>query len=134
MVARRPLISDVVGHAYNAAFADPRFPPLTEAEVAEMDISVSILSTPRPIKFDDEAHLLHQMRPDQDGLILQDGEKRGLFLPSVWESLPDSRAFLSGLKRKAGLPSDHWADTLRIFRYSTESFGGRLQHMPKSTQ
>ena len=34
---------------------------------------------------------------------------------------PEPRAFLRELKRKAGLPADHWSDTLRAHRYTVES-------------
>lgn len=123
VIAHRPLLADVAENAYRAAFSDSRFPPLTLAELDRIDVSVSILSTPRPLTFDDEAHLVRQMRPDQDGLILEDAGRRGLFLPSVWSSIPRSEAFISNLKVKAGLPSDHWSDTIKVNRYTTESFG-----------
>jgi hypothetical protein len=75
--------------------------------------------------FRDEPDLLRQLRPAVDGLILEDGSARGTFLPAVWESLPEPRQFLNELKRKAGLPANHWSETLKVSRYQTESFGGR---------
>ena len=66
--------------------------------------------------------LVKQIRPGTDGLILEDGFNRGTFLPSVWESLSDPREFLNHLKQKAGLPSNHWSDTLKIKRYTVEEF------------
>jgi len=123
VIAHRPLLTDVVDNAWKAAFGDRRFPPLTADELDRIEISVSILSTPRPIAFTDEADLIGRLRPDVDGLILQEGDRRGLFLPSVWSGLPRAEAFLAHLKRKAGLPADHWSDTLKVSRYTTESFG-----------
>ena len=64
-----------------------------------------------------------QIRPGEDGLILQDGPNRGTFLPSVWESLPDPVQFLTHLKHKAGLAANHWSDRVEVYRYRTESFG-----------
>ena len=75
------------------------------------------------MSFTSEADLLTQIRPAIDGLILTDGQARGTFLPSVWESLPQARDFLNQLKRKAGLPTSHWSDRVRVARYTTESFG-----------
>jgi AmmeMemoRadiSam system protein A len=121
--AMQPLIRDVADNAYAAAFEDPRFPPLTRAELIGLDVHISVLSPPEPMTFTSEADLLAQIRPGIDGLILSDGHARGTFLPSVWESLPDPRDFLSHLKRKAGLPADHWSDRVRVARYTTESFG-----------
>jgi hypothetical protein len=124
VVAHRHLLSDVAENAYKAAFSDPRFPPLTMAELDRIEVSVSILSTPRPLTFSDESDLVRQVRPDQDGLILDDLGRRGLFLPSVWSSIPHAETFIRHLKQKAGLPSDHWSDTIKVTRYTTESFGG----------
>ena len=61
--------------------------------------------------------------PGRDGLVLSEGDRRGVFLPMVWDSLPEPRDFLAALKQKAGLPRDHWSDTLRIERFCAESFG-----------
>ena len=115
---------DVAANAYKAGFDDPRFGPMTAAELAETDLGISVLSTPRPIRFADEADLLRQIRPDRDGLILEDGDRRGVFLPSVWERFPDARQFVDQLKRKADVASDCWSDSLRVFRFTAESFGG----------
>lgn len=124
VIAHRQLLADVAENAYKAAFSDPRFPPLKLEELDRIDVSVSILSTPRPMAFGDEADLVRQIRPDQDGLILEDAGRRGLFLPSVWSGIPRAEDFIGHLKQKAGLPSDHWSDTIKVNRYSTESFGG----------
>jgi AMMECR1 domain-containing protein len=55
-------------------------------------------------------------------LILQEGYRRGTFLPSVWEQLPDPNQFLRHLKQKAGLPADYWSNKLKAYRYNTETF------------
>lgn len=116
------LVSDVGEHARAAAFSDPRFPPVTFDELADIVISISVLGKPRVISFKDEDHLIEQLRPAEDGLILQEGAHRGTFLPSVWESLPQPRQFLQQLKRKAGLAPDYWSDSLEVSRYRTQSF------------
>lgn len=118
--ARRPLVEDIAGNAYSAAFSDPRFSPLTESEFPRLEIHVSILGPAEPMLFTSEQDLLRQIRPGKDGLILEDQGKRGTFLPSVWESLPTAQMFLDHLRIKAGLPSDYWSDTLRVYRYTTE--------------
>ena len=73
------------------------------------------------MSFGSEEDLIRQMRRGIDGLILEDGMRRGTFLPSVWVSLPEPREFLRHLKQKAGLPPDYWSDTIKIQRYITES-------------
>ena len=120
--AHRPLAEDILENAVRAAFKDPRFSPVTEAELRECEIEVAILSRPAPMVFRDQQDLLGQLRPGRDGLILADGPNRGTFLPKVWDSLTTEDAFLSGLKVKAGLSRDHWSPDLKIWRYMTEAF------------
>lgn len=120
--ACRPLAEDVAANAVSAAFEDPRFPPLTKKEFEKLKIHISILSPPEEMAFSSEEDLLNQIRPGIDGLILQAGFHRGTFLPSVWEELPDKTLFWAHLKLKAGLATDHWSDSVRVFRYTTEYF------------
>ena len=129
---QQALLDDVAANAVRAGFGDPRFPPLTRRELANLDVEISILSTPRPMTLADRADLLGQLRPFRDGLILEDGGRRGLFLPAVWESLPMAEDFLDHLFLKAGLAPDHWSRSLRFLRFTAEKFGGRLC-MPAAT-
>ncbi|MEO8559462.1 MAG: AmmeMemoRadiSam system protein B, partial [Rhodospirillales bacterium] len=117
-IAHRSLIIDVMESAYKAAFSDPRFPPLTAEELAQLDIEISILSTPRPIEFKRQDQLLAALRPDKDGLIIDDSGRRALFLPKVWEAVPQPQEFLAHLKTKAGLPADHWSENFRAYRFT----------------
>lgn len=117
----QPLAQDVAEHAFAAAFRDPRFPPLRADELDDLTIDIAILGPPEELVFEDEADLVRRLRPGVDGLILQEGARRGTFLPSVWEQLPEPAEFLRQLKRKAGLPADHWSDTLRVWRYQVET-------------
>jgi AmmeMemoRadiSam system protein A len=121
LVAQQPLVRDVAYHAYAAAFSDPRFPRLRHDEIPLLDIHISILSESEPITFGSEEHLIQQLRPGIDGLILTEGMRKGTFLPSVWESLTEPRDFLRHLKQKAGLPADYWSNQIKVERYTTES-------------
>jgi AmmeMemoRadiSam system protein A len=128
--AYRPLIIDVAENAYAAAFQDPRFAPLTQPELARLNLSLSILSPAESMAFDSQEDLLRQLRPGIDGLILQAGAQRGTFLPSVWESLQQANRFLDHLKLKAGLPEDYWSDSVQVWRYTTDSFSAPFQVPP----
>jgi AmmeMemoRadiSam system protein A len=121
--AHRPLICDVAENAFAAAFRDPRFAPVKNSELDDIHLDISVLGQAEPMTFDSEHELLQKIRPMVDGLIMKDGNFRGTFLPSVWKSLPTPEEFLQHLKLKAGLPTDHWSDTLEVWRYTTESFG-----------
>jgi AmmeMemoRadiSam system protein A len=118
--AGQPLVLDIAKNAFLAAFRDPRFPPVSTAEYPQLEIHLSILTAAQPITFISEEDLISQLQPRVDGLILQDGGRRGTFLPMVWDSLPEPRQFLQQLKVKAGLPSHYWSTTLQVFRYSCE--------------
>jgi AmmeMemoRadiSam system protein A len=118
--AVRPLVVDITENAFAAAFNDSRFPPLNAHELNELEIHLSILSTPEAMSFNSEQDLIVQLQPGIDGLILQEGYRRGTFLPSVWEQLPEPTQFLTHLKQKAGLSPDYWSDTVQMHRYHTE--------------
>ena len=115
-----PLVVGVAENAFKAAFRDPRFSPLAESELPETEIHRSILSPLERLEVLSEADLLLQLRPGVDGVVLQEGLHRGTFLPSVWEELPDAVQFVQQLKRKAGLPAEHWSDDLEVWRYTAE--------------
>ena len=122
--AHRPLDQDVRANAVAAAFRDPRFAPLTLAELPRTRVEVSLLTAPQPISFSSEADALRQLRPNVDGIILVAGAggRRSTFLPQVWEQLPEPRQFLAHLKQKAGLPSDWWSDEVRLQRYEVQKW------------
>jgi AmmeMemoRadiSam system protein A len=119
--AQRPLGEDVAQNALAAALRDPRFPAMSAAEWPQCRVEVSLLSTPKPLRFADEADLLAQIREGEDGLILEARTdsvvKRATFLPQVWEDIADKRLFLAHLVKKAGLPADTRLARCRISRY-----------------
>jgi AmmeMemoRadiSam system protein B/AmmeMemoRadiSam system protein A len=113
----RALGEDVAQNALGAAFRDPRFPEMTAAEWPQCRVEVSLLSTPKPVRFADEADLVEQIQAGEDGLIIEADGKRGTFLPQVWEDLADKRVFLDHLLRKAGLPTDTRLTRCKVSRY-----------------
>jgi len=123
--AMQPLVLDVYENARSAAFNDPRFAPLTTSELKQVDIEISVLTPAQAMSFVDEADLLQQIRPGVDGLILEDMGRRGTFLPSVWEQLPDRQQFWQHLKLKASLPLNHWSDSVKVWRYESLAFAER---------
>jgi AmmeMemoRadiSam system protein A len=115
--AKRLLRDDVRENAVNAAFHDPRFVPLVRAEFGATSIEVSLLSVSRMFRFASEGELLARLRPGVDGVTLEHGACRATFLPQVWATLPDPRAFLAELKRKAGMDTDFWSAQLNVGLY-----------------
>ena len=119
---RRPLAEDVCENVCAAAFRGPRFEPLGRAELADLELHLSILGPLEPFPVASEAEACAQLRPGKDGVILSWQGHRATFLPQVWEQLPEPRAFLAALKRKAGLAPDFWAEDLQLQRYRVRKF------------
>ena len=119
IIAHKPLIKDLIHNAHAAAFSDPRFPSLTLNEYNRITIGISLLSKPERIEFKTEKELLEKLTPQSDGLIIRDGNYQAVFLPDVWEQLPDKHEFLGHLKLKAGLPKDYFSESLEAFKFNT---------------
>jgi AmmeMemoRadiSam system protein A len=121
--AYQPLVEDVREHAVAAAMYDFRFSPLTIEELPKVEIEISRLTSPVSLTYDKPNDLLHLLRPNVDGVILQSGSRRATFLPQVWEKLDDPVLFLNQLCEKMGLPSSTWRRTkLEVFTYQVEMF------------
>lgn len=123
--ANQSLLDDVMHNARLAAFHDPRFPPLVAPELQDLHVEISVLSSSEALAARSREELLRNLRPGEDGLIVQEGTRRATFLPAVWSHLPDKVQFYDELMRKAGLKPAHWSADLRFFRYHTETFGDR---------
>ena len=119
--ARQPLVADVAEHAFDAAFRDPRFPPMTGERASGMVIDISVLSPTRPFPCTSYDDLLHRV-PVGSGVVVDAGRRRATFLPAVWEQLPEPPAFLSALWRKAGLAPGEWPAGTAIEVYDSEEF------------
>ena len=123
LTARRPLIDDVRANALAAAFEDPRFSPLTREELPGIRVEVSVLTKPHPLDYDGPQDLVRRLRPDVDGVVIEQGWHRATFLPQVWEQLPTPEEFLSHLCYKAGLPARAWQEgRLKVSIYQVRKF------------
>ncbi len=120
-----------------AAFDDNRFPPVTEAEAPQLQVELSILSPPMPIRPE-------QVEIGRHGLLISWGGRRGLLLPQVpVEHEWDRVTFLEQTCRKAGLPLDAWQKGASVEAFTAEVFGEKsageksageksAQHLPES--
>lgn len=112
--ADEPLARTVANCAASAALYDPRFPPVSSAEVPHIHIEISVLSP------------LTDIAPDaielgRHGLMISSGFHRGLLLPQVplewgW----DREEFLDQTCVKAGLPANAWRRGARIQAFTTQ--------------
>ena len=124
LTSSEALLSGVRRNAINAAFHDPRFAPLSAAELDRIEIEVSILTEPKPLHYRDAVDLLEKLRPNVDGVTICLGHASATFLPQVWEQLPQPQDFLSHLCMKAGLAADAWKNRkLEVSTYQVQHFG-----------
>lgn len=119
---RGTLLEDLRRNAVAAAFSDPRFPRLEADELPYTCFEVSLLSPLVPLAVRSEAELLRRLEPGVHGLVLEAGTHRGLFLPQMWEPLPEPERFLAHLKHKAGLPPDFWSEDVALWTFTVRAW------------
>ncbi len=107
----RSIYDGVKENAVNAAFNDHRFTGLSQKELTQIRIGISVLTSPQPVVYSTPEELKTRLRPGIDGVILRLGGSGATFLPQVWQQLPEVEVFLSHLCRKAGLSETAWRDS-----------------------
>lgn len=112
------LLDAVKYAAISAAFSDHRFEPLTKEELPVIKIEISALSRL------ERTASAKNIIPVRHGVVVRNGGNSGLFLPQVWEQIPQKEAFLSELcSQKAGLPRDCWKDPkTELYTFTVEAF------------
>ena len=116
---RVALIEAVADNARSAALHDPRFPPVTASELADIEIEISALTPLKPVES------VESIEIGRHGLIICCGTNRGLLLPQVpvewgW----DRDEFLRHTCTKAGLPPDAWRrEDAQLLCFEAEVFG-----------
>ena len=116
ILAEEPLFKTIMEMTRAAALDDPRFPPVGAEEIADIRISISLVSPLSPL--DD----LAMLRIGEHGLYIENGFRRGVFLPQVpVEQGWDKQEFLSQTCRKANLAEDAWREPeTRIACFTTQ--------------
>lgn len=111
------LYQTVIETARAAAFEDTRFWPVPREELPGLQVSLSILTKPKPTSPE-------QVEVGRHGLIVSMAGRRGLLLPQVpVEHNWDRIAFLEQTCRKAGLRVDAWQKGASIEAFTAEVFG-----------
>jgi len=127
---RRPLGEDIAAQAFAAAFRDPRMPALTDHDLPELHVEVSVLGPLEPLEVAGRAQLAEVLRPGIDGLLIESGWHRATFLPAVWRSVSGTPEFLDLLWRKAGMRPRDWPRDLTVHTYCTDEFGAFYSPRP----
>jgi AmmeMemoRadiSam system protein A len=121
VTALEPLYRAVADAAVSAALQDPRFPPVRDDELGDLEIEISVLS---PMVSVDPAGAEKRIEIGRDGLLVSRGRRRGLLLPQVAAEYGwTAREFLEETCLKAGLPRDAWSSGAVVEMFSAVVFG-----------
>lgn len=111
---QKNIAEEIIRNAISSATEDPRFPPVREEELKEIEISIDILSEPELI------HSLDDLNPRKYGVIVNKGWQKGLLLPDL-EGVDTAETQLKIAKQKAGLLGIP-LDQLKIYRFTVTRY------------
>jgi AmmeMemoRadiSam system protein B/AmmeMemoRadiSam system protein A len=113
-----PIVSAVIDNTIKSAASDPRFTAVKPDELKDIDIEISVLTEPQPMND------YRTIRLGVDGVILQKGNRSGVFLPQVaTETGWGLDEFMDNLCLKAGLPKgSHLAPGAKIYNFQVQVF------------
>jgi MEMO1 family protein len=113
-----PLYKTIEEMAEAAAFRDPRFSPVKEKELPELEIEISVLT---PLK---KITDVNEIEVGKYGIYIKKGWFSGLLLPQVATEYGwDRQTFLEHTCQKAGLPPNAWKEKdTEIYIFSADIF------------
>jgi AmmeMemoRadiSam system protein A len=122
IVAEIPLWKTVRNMAKESALNDPRFPPVSPAELNEINIEISVLSPLEKILD------INEIKVGTHGILIKHGFNQGLLLPQVATDYNWNRIqFLEYTCRKAGLGTKCYKDkNCEIFIFSATIFDDKV--------
>ncbi len=128
ILPREKLFEAVMDNAFNSSMNDRRFNPVSEEELAEIEIDISVLSPIKKISSADK------FIPGKHGIIINLEGMRAVFLPQVATEQGWNRdETLSHLCNKAGLPTNSWKDeSMEFFIFTAEVFHEETDRLAKN--
>lgn len=109
---RENVAEEIITNAVSAATQDPRFPPVTLPELADLDYSVDILTRPEPIESKDE------LDPKKYGCLVECDFRRGLLLPDL-EGVDTADYQVSVCCQKAGIAP---GEPVKLYRFQVKRY------------
>jgi len=106
------IAEEIIANAISSATKDPRFPPIDRRELADLQYSVDVLSTPQKVKSKSE------LDPKKYGVIVSSGFRRGLLLPDL-EGVNTVDDQLRIAMLKAGISPD---EDIEIFKFTVKRY------------
>lgn len=103
---------EIVHNAVSSATKDPRFSPVTAAEIDELSCSVDVMGEPELV------YSTSELDPDYYGIIVKSGGRQGLLLPCI-EGINTVEEQIEIAKRKAGIGTREYVE---IYKFKTERY------------
>ena len=103
---------EIIASAINSSTGDPRFPPVTESELDDLEYSVDILTKPEPVI--DISQLDHK----EYGVIVESDWRKGLLLPDL-EGVDSVEEQIAICRLKAGILA---GEPVRLYRFQVRRF------------
>ncbi|MBW2466533.1 MAG: AmmeMemoRadiSam system protein B [Deltaproteobacteria bacterium] len=120
IISTKPLHEGIQLCAVRSAVKDARFPPVTQDELDELTVAVSVLEFPTLVRVNNPLEYPEALQPGKDGVIMVHKGRRSTFLPHVWHDIPAPIEFLSRLCLKQNSPPNCWQDSqTTLYRYGT---------------
>jgi AmmeMemoRadiSam system protein A len=110
--AKTNVAEEVITNAVSSATRDPRFPPISPAELPDLEYSVDVLTKPEPVGSQSE------LDPKRYGVIVECGWRRGLLLPDL-EGVNTVERQIDICRQKAGiLPQE----PVKLYRFEVNRY------------
>ena len=103
---------EIITNAISSATHDPRFHPVTEKELPDLEYSVDVLTSPVPVTDRDA------LDPKKYGLIVESGWRRGLLLPDL-EGVDTADYQVNIAMQKAGICP---GSPVELFRFEVKRY------------
>jgi len=104
---QKNMMEEIITNALSAGLSDPRFPPVSAAELPDLDYSVDVLTEPEKVED------ISELDPRVYGIILRSGNRSGLLLPDL-EGVDTVEMQMAITRQKAGIAS---REPVEIFRF-----------------
>ncbi|OGN87609.1 MAG: AMMECR1 domain-containing protein [Chloroflexi bacterium RBG_13_46_9] len=106
------IAAEIIQNAVSAATRDPRFPPVSQSELPELNYKVDVLTEPELIQG------THQLDPKKYGVIVEAGWRRGLLLPDL-EGVDSIDYQIEICRAKAGIGQN---EPVKLYRFEVKRY------------
>jgi AmmeMemoRadiSam system protein A len=103
---------EIVANAISSACRDPRFLPVTKAELRHLEYSIDVLARPELVKSQKE------LDPRKYGVIVEAGWRKGLLLPDL-EGVDTVEEQVEICRLKAGIEPD---EPVKLYRFEVKRY------------